>query len=168
MTQLLTWSCCMLLQDTSTSVCILMPFEAALNVHLKGFPCVSECVWPWLLVSSNSLKQHPNSPCSRVSIHRLLSRCHATILVSVECVLRMRGVRPLPVNPPCCTCFEANVFDLRRVCFKNSRASKISPSCVSLSLDPDGGKISQTLAKDYKYVLTDLSEPSFVNLSLIR
>lgn len=130
--------------------------------------CVTMCVAMaqavfLLLVSPNSLKQHPNSPCSR-----LLSRCHATILVSVECVLRMRGVRPPPVNPPCCTCFEANVFDLRRVFFKNSRASKISMSCVSLSLDPDGGKISQTLAKDYKYVLTDISEPSFVHLSVIR
>lgn len=28
-----------------TSVCILMPREAALNIHLKGFPCVSVCVW---------------------------------------------------------------------------------------------------------------------------
>lgn len=120
------------------------------------------------LVSPNLLKQHPNSACSCVSIHHLLSRCHATIIVSVECVLRMRGVTPPSVNPPCCTCFQANVFDLRGVCFKNSCASKISESSVNLSLDPDGGKISQTLAKDYKYVLTHLSEPSFVNLSVIR
>lgn len=35
-------------QEHPTSVCILTPFEAALTVHLKGFPCVSGCVWPRL------------------------------------------------------------------------------------------------------------------------
>lgn len=57
-------------------------------------------------------------------------------------ILGMRGVMPPPVTeslkskstPPmaCCSCCEADVFDLQRFLFKNRCASKISTSQVSL------------------------------------
>lgn len=180
------------------------PRDAALNIPLKGLPCVSLCVWvgvcghgsghrvlfiyrgcvpvpfptPWVCLPPHcSLKWHPNTPVntparSCVSIWFQLLGTHrgrtffyhtvveqsesfctvqVCITVSTQCAVpplrtstdfkdagsdatTCHSVFEERVHPPtaCCTCCEADVFDLQRFCFKNRRASKISTRQVGL------------------------------------
>lgn len=206
-----------------TCVCILMPREAALNMRLKGLPCVCLCACVRVRVAmavatgcylfteavSLLLLLHCGSVCPPLrDIQTLLwTRLHVCVCVSIWFLCALGTQReanlfvcffnhtiteflyspsvhhhfhPVHSHPPssstdfrdagsdattchrgfeewdhpptaCCTCCEADVFDLQRRCFKNRRASKISTRQVGLQ---------PPLRKDYECGRSGLCEPS--------